>query len=543
MIVTSNAIYLNVYAPPAQPGTGWQLKVRDPDFYYYPPIAEIYEWTALTVGVELNATGAAQVTFDLDSPFWSGTLQDGRPATALLDRVYWWEAYEDGELRFEFLGSNVEEAFVDASETRVATVSGPGMAQLLARAVIFRPGWPAPVPSGLNPQTAVSSSDMAPTLGWEFPADWSTMRMWWTMFDSALTRFASDIQAVNPLFTDFVDSAGNPWQYIPTVQTVSGYGYRPTPGMNLLDFLNECTGQDPDKYFGQPVEWFMRPGRNLEVRPTIGVHREKQVVFWEGSTLTKHRNRVRDDIYNYIVVVDVNGDTSTMTSTRSIAKWGRREQLQDKNQNITEGSRRNFVAGIYMQMQADEKSEWTIQVPYSEPQRRPFIDYDIGDWIGIAQYTPGRSSVVDPYRILAITISVDADGQPTVELTLQSKLDSLQQNLQREMTRVLNTPKDENFVSLPYPPSDPSTIIAYPDGSFGYGDIGSDFAGGLGGGTRVFIQQDDPGDAAKVGDFWYDLSTFPEPDLDYIPDPEPAKPPIEDTTKRIRIPGTRLMME
>lgn len=510
MIVTSNSLFLQVRDVPPLDNVGWEVRVLD-HHDLTTLVAIIPEWVELTVGPELSACGAGSITLDMDSPFWRTTLPNGAAAADLQEREYLWEAWEDGVRRFQFLGRNTEEHLLDDSETRTVTISGPGAAEVLRCGVILRPGFPAPLPAGLNPVTAVTADNTISTLGWEFPVDWPAMRMWHTLFKAAQSR--GTFPWVMPMFTDTTDSGGQPWEYIPTIPTtpfenIPTQGFRPTLGQDLLDFLNDATGQDYSKWFAERAEWVMWPGFNLDVRKVIGTHREDKVIFFEGAIQQKQRTRARDKIANVVCVRDVTGGESISTDPDSVFFWGRREQLLTRNENVTDAARRNALSQTYLEQNKDEKSQWVITVPYDDPGRQPFRDFNIGDWIGVSTYRPSVESTVDAYRVMAIVVNISADSLvPTVELTLQSKMEARERQLELRLTEIIN--KVDNTTNppgsnIPTPPSVTTPVGLDPNGNWTLmPDLGAFTGGGGSGGVKVFIQPNDPGSAASTGDFWY----------------------------------------
>lgn len=500
---TKNPFPFPVITVPPLTNVGWEVRVLDyTDFTT--PVAIIPEWIDLSIGPELSGVGAGSITFDFDSPFWNSTLANSEPATSLKEYEYLWQAWEEGVLRFEWLGRVVEEKILDDSEIYGVIISGPGGAEVLRDDCILRPGFPLPIPGDLDPEEAVSSSNSVPSYGWEFPTDWPAMRMWHTLFNAAKSR--GTMAWIKLRFSATFDSADNPWVFVPTVLTQAGHGFRPTPGQDLLDFLNDCTGQETSKHFATYAEWILEPGGWLRVQRSIGTRRDDEVIFFEGGLKKKHRTRTRETISNYIVVQDIYGKTSLGTDTNSISRWRKRVKLHTDNQNVTDPARRDAIAQVVIEQSKDERSSWVIEVPYDEPGRRPFIDYQLGDWIGVATFRPGVASTVDRYRVLAIAVSVDSNGQPTVELTLQSLMEFRQRILERKLTAIVNRPNPlSNLpdVSIPKPP-DPGDVLTWtgdywtnlpPDGGGGGGGVG---------GVQVFIQFTDPADTEDVdpGDFW-----------------------------------------
>lgn len=478
MPASSNPVYLNVRPEPALAGVGWEVRVLSHEDYAT-TIAVIGEYVQLTIAPEVNAPGAGSITFDADSPMWAQALPGGQPASTLLDHEHVWEAYEDGELRFQWLGTNVVER-ADEDETRTVTVSGPGGGQVLEWAKVFPPGFPTP---------------SAPF--WTFNTN--IMAAYLTLLTAAQER--GTITWVTPTFTAAADSGGVAWADADVTAE-----WKPDLGADLLTVLGTATGQDLDKPANIRADWVMWPGWQLDVRPEIGAHREQSVIFFEGGIHDKERTRTREKIANLVAVRDVHGQLSIATDTASIGRFGQREQLRQQA-NITDSERRDQVAQVVLEQGRDELSSWTITVPYASPGRRVFVDYGLGDWIGVARHTPGAPSIVEAYRVLAIAVRVTGDGEPTLQLTLQTVLDARQRQLALRLTNIVNNVggglADLPDVNIPGLPDYSGPVVWNPDtGRFEIGSFPAGLGGGFGGGIKMFIQTDDPGDAANIGDLW-----------------------------------------
>lgn len=513
----SNSVFFTVRPQPQLNDVGWTVRVLD-YANFSTPVAVISEYIELSVGPELCDPGAGSITLDADHPMWLLPLMNGHAASTLLDHEYLWECYQDGELRFQFLGTTVEEHLLDDDETRAIVISGPGAAQVLAWATIL----PAYFPPAKEVNQTVNTTDPAGNVTvWPgFATTWSAMRIWRHLLLTAQSR--GTIPYVTCMFSDSKDSAGQAWEVVQTVSTVADPGtpITPDPGTNLLDLLNIHTGQDLAKQFAERTEWYMWPGFKLDVRKTIGTHREADVVFFETQTVGKERTRNRAEIGNYIVGADVNGSTSFVADTASIAAWQQREMLQYGNKEVTDPARRAAITNVFLGMHKDEQDQWTITVPYDEPGRKAFVDYGIGDWISVATFKPDGSSSIDAYRVLAIIVkSVDA-APPTVELTLRSKIEERLRKLQQQLTNIINDPKGsipEALPKLPVYPDFPAGggLVTYDPNTGKWGVVDPSLGGtgggttdfGLGGGIRMFIQPTDPAGQASVGDMW--LQTYP----------------------------------
>jgi hypothetical protein len=537
----SNGRYLTVYKAPSAPGTGFEVRVLDPTDMAT-EIAVVPGYSSLTFGPQLNDPGAGSITLSQDDPFWRTLLPYPLPngentARGLLSYDCLWRVYDNGELRFEFLGRDLDYQQDDA-ENKTLQISGPGGAQVLTYGKIMPPGFPAPPPpldpNNPNVDASVSGSNTVAARTWMFPFRWPAMQMWWEVFKASQSR--GTIPWVKPTFTATADSAGQPWVYVPTIETVSKVsGYRPEIGTNLLDFLNQCTGQDYSVYFAMRAEWQMRPGMYLDARKRIGVNRSgkpisgfdaaKTVRLYDTSVTSIDHTRNRDTIANYVAARDVNGDFSLVTDAKSVRTWSQRELLDTGHANIIEPPRRHDLASTILQQNNDEIIEWTIQIPYGDPGREPFKDFHVGDWVSVEHYTEDGTNYTIAYRVLAIVVT-DADDTTTVELTLITQDMFNQSQLTAKLTDLVNRVNTNsktdptNPTQLPTVPDTGSSVLTATDGTLGWD---SSF-GGAGGGVQVFIQSTDPGAAANVGDFWYDISGAPEY-APYIPvnsEPDPA---------------------
>lgn len=520
MPTTVNSRFLAIAARQPNINTGWTIKVLDyKDMTSL--VAVISNYTTFSFTMQLNNTGTGSITLDEDDPWWDTTMANGLTHHSLKNNEYVFEAWEDGVPRFAWLAQTVENKIVGEDETHQVTISGPGIAGALTWACIMRPGWPKTppqdghrtTPSGKPLLLAYSYSDKLPAFFWQFPIKWPSMRMWTTVFLAAQRRGL--LGFVKCQFSALHDSAAQPWKYVRTVQTiVDNHGYQPEElGENLLDFLNDCTGQDYSKWFGQRLEWIMYPGFKLFVKPRIGVDRSKTVRFFTGQLISNERNRDREQIYNRVTAVDVDGSESIRLDKTSVAAWNLREQRNDTNKNISDPTLRNELADRYLEQAKDEKSEWNIKVPYDDTGRVPFHDFTVGDTVGFSDTGTGASTI-NNYRVLAITVAVQSDSViPDVELTLQSIIDAKMIELEKQITRIVNEPKNFNLddlkdIAIPAKPDVKSGLIYNPDTGKWQALPITEFGGGTTDAIHVYIQDTDPatvtGNDVSAGDFWFD---------------------------------------
>lgn len=524
--MATSSKFLSIRRPEPNINTGITIRVLDyKDLKSLVAIA--YDITAVSFTQELNGSGTGSITLDEDSRFWADILENGKSRRALLDNEYVFEAWINGVPRFAWLGQTVEQTVTGDDETRAITISGPGIAQVLTWAVINRPGWPTKPPilkhqvSTADPTKTipiyrdVSYNDKLPAFLWQFPVKWPTMRMWYTVFRAAQRRGV--VKFVTPAFTATTDTNGKPWQDISTIDEVATKeGYRPQePSQNLLDFLNDCTGQDYSKWFGQRLEWLMRPSFKLDVRPTIGVDRSAGIRFFSGNIVSDQRTRDREAIYNRIIAVDVVGNESNRTDAKSVTAWNLREQRNETNKNVTDDTLRGQLADRYLIQSKDQKDQWTVKVPFTDPGRQPFANFGVGDTIAINEVYAGMLPVTsDPmkFRVMAITISLAADQiVPDVELTLKSIIDLKMDDLQKQITQLLNNPRNVSLndlkeVHISSTPTTKSKLVYDPDTKTWTAEPDTTSSGDSG--VSVYIRNTDPASdtAVSVGDFWLDTT-------------------------------------
>lgn len=526
-MATVNSRFLAIGSGEPNINSGWTIRVLDyKDMTSL--VAVISEFSAFSFTQELNGTGTGSITMDEDSPFWTAILDNGNSNRTLLNNEYVFEAWDNNTPRFAWVAQTVTNSIEGEDETRAITIAGPGIAQVLTWAIIHRPAWPTAIPtvtyvspiakSKTTGPRDVSASDKIPALGWRFPVKWPTMRMWYTVLKAAQRRGV--IPWVTPMFGALKDSGNQPWIFLNTLEQVTTQiGYQPsTPGESLLDFLNECTGQDYSKWFGQKLEWLMYPGFKLDVRRKIGSDRSKTVRFFAGNILSDERTRDRESIFNTITAVDVYGSESIRTDKKSVTAWNIREQRNETNKNVTDTNLRGQLADRYLAQTKDQKDQWSIKIPYDDPGRVPYRNFFVGDYIGVNdEYlgsTPTAVAAPTKYRVMAITVSVTTDSVvPDCELTLQSMIDSKQNELEKQITRLINNPlpteinnvKQITITSTPVA----GQVLTWNEKTQQWENQSPSTTTHTGTGS-IYIQKSDPatvtGNTVAAGDFW--LETY-----------------------------------
>ncbi len=492
-MATSNSIFYGLIAATDTPDIGWTVKVRTAPNYER-VFAVIDEFTNLTISPELNGVGQGSVTIDADSPFWE-VFVDALPAVdQITGKDHLFEAWEDGILRFEFFGTSVQENVLAEDDSRTITISGPGSANMLTWAKVFPYGYPN-APKGV----------LAATRTWPFTVRTSSMSIWWTLWNEARKR--GTIRPVKLAFSAGRDSGGQLWADLNPVFVRQEVEW-PEMGTNLLERLNQATGQDTSTYSVIRADWVMWPGFTLDVRPTIGFDRSDKVQFWEGQVQSSDRTRNRAEVANVLCVRDDNNNYTPAVDTSSIKVYSRREHYYQMS-IVSNDTQRAAVAQTVLEIMRQERAQWTIRLPYGLADRRPFYDFNLGDWIGVSKFdTTMRTSTVEKYRVRGITIQVSPDGVE-MELTLETLLDAKIRDLERKLQKILNTtqpstlPPDSGQDPDPYSKLyvwDPKTKswTARPNAAKAVTGVTPTDPG-----LKVFVQNVDPGAAAKIGDFWY----------------------------------------
>jgi hypothetical protein len=492
-MVQSNSSFLNVRNTPSASSASWELYVYFPSDNYTQVRAIINDYVSLTGGPALCDTGVGSVTLDLASPLFKHNLAGGVSPYTLLSAGVLWRAYEDGEPRFEWISSKrTVKALSQSNEPRHVQVSGYGSAVCLK--------WPKVFPPGFPNQTAFF---------WTFKNQ-SRMQAWYTLLNEAQLR--GTVTFVDPTFTATADSAGMQWMDTP----LSGQtqpDYVPDLNTDLLSLLNTNTGQSIDGNAAMRAEWVMWPGFKLDVRRVIGSHLENKVIFNDGaSVLDREEGYDFDEVANYIGVRDAYGETSVAKSTQP---YGQIEYLRVSD-DITNQSVRSQVANITLEIMKEELSSRVIKVLPNAPNRRVFVDYNVGDWVGVDEFNLNTGvSTVNPYRVMGITISKTSDTYE-VELVLQSRLAFRLKELNDRIARLIATGGSINgaMPTLPSPTysgfmPDYSDLDQYGLVPYNGQWMATPITQGGGGGCTVYIQNDEPTEA-NIGDFWYDTSYLPE---------------------------------
>lgn len=142
---------------------GWELVCRDGK-NFQTALLRTTDITSASFAAEMSSMGLGTVAFNLDE-FMSKDLDNGRPATDLIDEENLWELWFDGKLRFRWLGQAVKDVSVADNETVAVSVSGPGMAEILKWGMVLPYSYPLFI-GELGDFRDDSSSDRLNTQTW-----------------------------------------------------------------------------------------------------------------------------------------------------------------------------------------------------------------------------------------------------------------------------------------------------------------------------------------------------------------------------------------
>lgn len=199
--------------------------------------------------------------------------------------------------------------------------------------------------------------------------------------------------------------------------------YLPDEGTKLLDLLTQLTSGQSTADSRGPIhcEWMMRKGFELHVMGQFGVDRSSKVVFHEGSTYLASRTIEydRSEIANLIAVRNDVGAYKVATHPGSIARWGQREMFTHLDAAGYSDKLHAQIANTQKIAYGDQQITNTITIRPG-PGRTPFVDFDLGDYIGIVNTRGRLPSTIDRQRVIAITVTVDADNNETYELMVSS---------------------------------------------------------------------------------------------------------------------------
>lgn len=241
------------------------------------------------------------------------------------------------------------------------------------------------------------------------------MGIWRDLLQTAQLR--GTIPFVTTALSERADSYGRPWTDSQNVQVANG-----TDLFSLLQSF--CATVNAD--------FVMQPGFVLQVGQTsqsvvsLGADRTSSIVFREGrDQASKQRTRARNQILNLMGAENSDGHEISAFDTASAASWGQREGWFQTSAQVDPASMQ-IAAAAAAADQADEQLSWTMTIPPGLTGKTVFANFDVGDWVGLER---PDFSAIDSVRVVGIAVAVDSTGLETVELTISSYLQWLEQQL------------------------------------------------------------------------------------------------------------------
>src|SRR5690606_2692988 len=100
-----------------------------------------------------------------------------------------------------------------------------------------------------------------------------------------------------------------------------------------------------------------------------------------------------------------------------ITRWGRRERFVKFDDAVDADTATNMATPL-LDVRKDEIQERRVSVDYNRPGRRPFVDFNLGDYLGVV-----FGNEVHTFRVIAIAFQHSKDGVRT-EVVLNNSLES-----------------------------------------------------------------------------------------------------------------------
>lgn len=397
---TSNPVFYHILPPLTTDTTGWSAEIYDvvnPNTR----LAIVPNWLDLSFSKPISDIGAGELAIDLDDPVFDSELN---PVAGLfreylltqenLIRIYW-----DGQLVFTFLAEDTDENHIHEDGTRAVKVSGRGVGAILEWATVLPPLYP--LYTGLVHTWTNTAS----------------MSAWQDLLEEAQARGTAT--QITPGFDHTTDSQGQPWPDSLNLQI--------NPGSDLLNLLPR---------FAQACEceWIIEPSGVVKMGDAIGFHREGTVRFYATRHQTQvDAKRTRRSLRNVVFTESADHRVPQALDAVSVSAWDRREAYLPTANASDEGTAQSFANSV-VKVNRDEEISVTFKIAeFGELGRKAFVDYDTGDYIGIDS---DDTEIAGTYRVMAMSVKVDSDKKPDLELTTQSLFQQRLINLQKQFERL-----------------------------------------------------------------------------------------------------------
>lgn len=246
--------------------------------------------------------------------------------------------------------------------------------------------------------------------------------------------------AIIPTFSLSADSTGVAWDDTVSLQIANG-------GDLLAQLQASCAAVSAD--------WRVRPGFYLDVGlpGSIGTDLSSSVVFYESGHVVTHEHiRTRDSISNYIVAGDGAGTVVLTSDADSISTWNQREGYIETSAATTTDTLNQIAAATLAEFKS-ELSQRTVSIPPELTNMIPFVNFNVGDWIGLQE---SDLQTITKVRVIAIAISIDSDENVTVELTLETRIQLFVEQMNNLVQKIAASVK---ATSIPAPGAVGQTIV------------------------------------------------------------------------------------
>lgn len=156
------------------------------------------------------------------------------------------------------------------------------------------------------------------------------------------------------------------------------------------------------------------------------------VTFYEAESQdSKARSRVYSNVRNYVVGKTEGDEFLVKKDQTSINSFQQRETLLSSSQTKDLASLETVIDN-HLTTVKNGTNSWTLTVPHNISGKRLYLDYVLGDWVWVQSAFPFRR---DAWRVVAIAVKVDGDGEPVIELTLNDKLTPYWLKVREEIKR------------------------------------------------------------------------------------------------------------
>ena len=209
-------------------------------------------------------------------------------------------------------------------------------------------------------------------------------------------------------------------------------------GGSWLDLLQSWTE------FG--IEWMMTHDLRLQLAPSFGRQLADSVVLYPAHTVKQQELSIsRRDIRTILFTQDGAGGVQRISDTPARAEWGDREQYAVFSDALGAGTA-SANGYLLLDLIKGAVKERRVEIDPNAPGRRPFVDFDLGDVVGV-----WFGDDVYDFRVLAIAMGADDTGKIRCEVTLEFMLEAQR----KRRLRLLNASTAGGGIS-----SGPQTVYA-----------------------------------------------------------------------------------